>query len=256
MTQTVGYPAGNGLLSGTSQSQRLAPLGENKLPDPSATTLTPAQVASVSSNFGTFAWAARPTATAQGQRFTCSDIGANGYTDFIADAALAWRPLNGRVLIAQRVGSLATPLQSITLAAATAQFTLPQVPTLPAGLIPPQSSLWVKFRFRRGTSVGSVNVAIRVGTAGNSTDQPIEFVTAAATANLDINPYTSADFSAVTTAFSTWNWGPPNGTTNGAAVDKTGNINTAASMSISADLSGGTVGDVINLTAYSVWLEA
>lgn len=45
MTQIVGYPAGNGLLSGTSQSQRPAPLGENWLPAPEATSLTSLEVA-------------------------------------------------------------------------------------------------------------------------------------------------------------------------------------------------------------------
>jgi lysophospholipase L1-like esterase len=50
MTQVVGYPAGNGLLSGTTQSQRPAPLGENRLPAPEATSLTASQVAWVQSS--------------------------------------------------------------------------------------------------------------------------------------------------------------------------------------------------------------
>ena len=50
MTQIIGYPAGNGLLSGTTQSQRPAPLGENRLPAPEATSLTAAQVAWVQSS--------------------------------------------------------------------------------------------------------------------------------------------------------------------------------------------------------------
>ena len=162
----------------------------------------------------------------------------------------------GSRVIASRVGSFATPLATLTLSGGAGVFVLPIVPTLPAGGIPPHSRVWFDFRFRRGPStLGSMLVNVRLGTAGNATDGAVFSGSMAATASADLRVLTSAEFSSDPTRYTTGFWQPFNTAGVNIGVDCTVQVNTSADMFVSADVSGGTAGDTLRLISYAVRLE-
>ena len=169
-----------------------------------------------------------------------------------------FKPLtvDGSRVIASRVGSFATPLATLTLSGGTGVFVLPLVPTLPAGGIPPHSRVWFDFRFRRGPStLGSMVVNVRLGTAGNATDGAVFSGSVAATASADLRVLTSAEFSSDPTRYTTGFWQAFNTAGVNIGVDRAAQINTSAAMFVSVDVSGGTSGDTLHLISYAVRLE-
>lgn len=108
-------------------------------------------------------WANRSSANTQtGNIYIATDIGTNanafGGTPFFS-SGVNWYPMGGMAMLAQYVGSVFTPVASLTTANSTAQiFTLPAPCRIPPGLLFAGASIHVRAVIRRA-SVGSNPVA-------------------------------------------------------------------------------------------------
>lgn len=212
------------------------------------------------SAIGRVAWdtASAPAFIPPGEQFTRQDDGIPVTLSGVGPAAAfaVDGDGDGSRVIASRVGSFATPLATLTLSGGAGVFVLPIVPTLPAGIIPPHSRVWCDFRFRRGPStLGSMIVNVRLGTAGNATDGTVFSGSMAATASADLRVLTSAEFSSDPTRYTTGFWQAFNTAGVNIGVDRAAQINTSADMFVSADVSGGADGDTLRLISYAVRLE-
>lgn len=109
-----------------------------------------------------------------------------------------WRPMNGRALLYQRSRTLTNPIATITGTAAAQNFTLPDTLLIPAGLMIPESRIYVTARMRRTTAGGGGTFAafIRYGTANNPTDVSIDGGSMAPATNADFDAYTYLGFRA------------------------------------------------------------
>lgn len=197
-------------------------------------------------------WADLPAAgsVTVGRTYTVLSTGWRVYSD-----GTCWRPANGRALIAQRSGSLPSPIATVT-GVTSGDFTLPVIPTIPAGMLSaPHSRLLVNALIRRTTGTAIATVQVRIGTAGTAADPSMMALTMSAGANLDLRVDAFAHFSGATTSYSSTSWAPPNGTATGAQTNRSTNIDTAAAMSVSIGVTTANTADSFSLIYYGVWVE-
>ena len=166
-----------------------------------------------------------------------------------------WRPVNGRVLIAQRCGSNGAPIATLT-GVTTGLFTLPLVPIIPAGMIAPHSTVRIDARLRRLTATATASAQVRFGTAGDVADSLCGAVFMAATANVDANPIGTAIFGTSTTSFFSGMTSSLNAASTAASADRTTQISAAAPMYVSIGMGGANAADQFALLSYSVSLES
>jgi hypothetical protein len=179
------------------------------------------------------------------------DIGHAGV--YLVSDGTNWRPRDGRQLLFQRFGDITAPLDSKTGAAALALAT-PQTLLIPAGLLAPHSRLDLRAEVRRTTATATATLNARLGTAGTTADQAIYSASFAATAGLTAQINQSARFGAVATRYTTMvqtNQNAQAATLNERAT----NVNTAADMRVTFDVSGANTADVFTLLGYSIYLE-
>jgi hypothetical protein len=205
----------------------------------------------------TTTWANRPTASAVavGTVFAASDIGPAG-TLFRSDGT-AWRPLNGRALLYQRAGSIASPISTLS-GVTSGTFTLPAAMTIPAGLIPTHGTLLIRARVQRTGANATASFNVRLGTAGTTSDSILTAPPMAATTLLICPVDTMAFFGTGTTSCVSNSSLPWNGANNTTAnyADKSANINTASAMQVTLDISAANASDSFALHAYSLELQA
>ena len=199
-------------------------------------------------------WADRPTAAAAGngalQWF--SDIG--GGSLWRSDGT-NWRPANGRTRLYAKNGLIAAPLATLT-GVTSGVFTLPETLTIPAGLIAPHSAVWGNFEIFRTGATATALVQWRIGTAGTTSDSIVYQSSMSATTNHQSRSYSAAKFGTGTDRFFAPNSSNMNGGGSQAAgVDRTTNVNTAAAMYATVDLSSANAADTFSLIAYSLWIE-
>ncbi len=95
-----------------------------------AGTLNPTQATAVAPVY-IGAWSGRPAAsTAAGRQMQITDVGGRSY--WRSDGT-NWRPVNGRVQLANFVGTLAAPVATVS-SVGTNVFTLPSSITIPGGM--------------------------------------------------------------------------------------------------------------------------
>ncbi len=221
-----------------------------------STTLTDSDFAAVQalvSGVGIL-WADRPTAAAAGngalQWF--SDIG--GGSLWRSDGT-NWRPANGRTRLYAKNGLIAAPLATLT-GVTSGVFTLPETLTIPAGLIAPHSAVWGNFEIFRTGATATALVQWRIGTAGTTSDSIVYQSSMSATTNHQSRSYSAAKFGTETDRFFAPNSSNMNGGGSQAAgADRTTNVNTAAAMYATVDLSSANAADTFSLIAYSLWIE-
>lgn len=182
-------------------------------------------------------------------------------TDFVSRPVVVsdganWRPLNGRMRLYGRNGTVAAPLASFTGVTA-GYFTLPQTLTIPAGIVAPHSEVWANFDIYKTGAGGTAGISMRLGTTGGATDGVFGSGTAAAASGQTVRLYSGARFSAATDRFLSTGYAAFNGggSSVSSAFDRTTGVSTTASMVISLELSAANVADTIMLLGYSVWLE-
>ncbi len=222
-------------------------------------TLTAAQAAAVAPVY-IGAWSSRPAASAVavGAQMVITDVGVGGRSYWWSDGTY-WRPVNGRVLLFQGIGSLASPISTLTLNLTAQRFTLPGGYTIPGGLIVPGSRIFAAAKTRR---IGAAGTSFTTSVCLNSVDAPfgnngsLLGITCGIINNLDVNFFGAAYFGPLATQFVRDGYSTPNNTTTGSAADVvTGNVNTANPIyfSINADATSNI--DQYVLTSYSVFYE-
>jgi hypothetical protein len=165
-----------------------------------------------------------------------------------------WRPLGGRMQLAQRNGTIASPVATLTGVTA-GSFTLPVIPRVLASMLFPHSRVVVNAHLRRTTATATAITLIRLGTTGGAADSAITSASMAATANQDWHPFASAVFGSSATEFSSAAATTFNGLSTGQGVDRSPNVNTADAMEVSIGITSANTADSFSLISYAVWLE-
>lgn len=202
-------------------------------------------------------WAARPPINLVpiGTELQVTDY-AN--QKWISDGA-DWRPAQGRVLLAQKVGSLTAPIAAIQSVSGT--FAIPGGgPLIQAGLLVPSSKLGIQAEMRKTTGAGTFTANIWLGTAGATTDRTVLASASSATANTDALLTTSIKISDVPTRFIARNWmgdGSTSSSNTGVISEaNAGGFDTRLAMRVSFGNSAANATDNLVLLSYLVWLEA
>lgn len=203
----------------------------------------------------TVAWASRPAADAVpvGTELQVTDY-AN--QKWISDGA-SWRPAQGRVVIKQLFGSLATPIATIA-AASAGFFSIPGgSPKIPAGMIVPNSRVVGHIETRKEGAASNFVLGFRLGTQQN--DGSMMAVSYGPSGAGESNITTAANFGASQTSFTSSQTISPYATSYSAGnnqTDKSYLVNTAADMNVLVDISNGNAADTYKLIHLAVWLEA
>lgn len=201
------------------------------------------------SQFNSVAFASLPAAASStGLIYNVSDAGNSLWRS----NGTNWLPVGGTATTYKKFGSLAAPIASIS-AATSGQFSITGgFPTIPAGmLIGANSMLRVMALMRRTGANATVTFNARLGTAGTTGDSVICARSLAATNDLQLWLFDDVYFSS-TTVYTPINFIAANSTNTASASDKTTNVNAAAIMTVSLDVSAGNVGDVYELIGLRV----
>ena len=204
-----------------------------------------------------YLWANVPfPATTPGVIIQVLDVGVA--PSFWVSDGTNWRPLNGRVLLYQRTGTLAAPLATLT-GVTLALFTLPQTLTIQAGVIPPNGMVCVTAEVQRTTATAAANAKIWLGNLGTTADVAIGNLIMGATANLIIPRLHGSFFMTGSSGSGTVNGAVvPENTTSASAILQDATVNTPNTLPlyVTIGMSGANAADTFNLNNYSVWLEA
>lgn len=210
----------------------------------------------VISPYADFTWAGKPLATAWpvGVPIMITDVGNSAAGSQWVTDGTNWRPANGRVSLASRSGSVATPISTIS-AATFGKFTLPENIKIPAGcIVHGQTTLEVVVTLRRRGTAATNQFIVYVGSTNSTSDSASIAVTTTATNNQDCNMYPVIGFpSSGTMLTSTWS-GIANTTSGADNADRTTNINTAVDMFVNFGVFSGNAADSYDLLAYRVAL--
>lgn len=212
------------------------------------------------------AWAGRPVGTTvpAGAEMICTDVGSGGRSRWIWDPTFsAWRPQNGRVLLYQRSGSVATPVATLTESTAATNYVLSQPLLIPKGLLFIGAKLATEFTTTRVAVAGTPGIqdsVMRLGPLNTASD--LSVVAAAALGGINgnsarINGYVKVPFNYTTALYCSYR-NAPNNLNNGTGnmVDRTIDITQDLYASFGQTGDGGGDTSTYGLTEYSVWLEA
>lgn len=163
--------------------------------------------------------------------------------------------LNSRIPIAQRNGTVATPVATISGSTGTA-FTLPLSPLLPPGILANHSQLRIRAVMQRTGANGTANFDAYLGTSNSVSDSRIARVSTAATTLqivvLDVAAWIGTS-STVVVAHGGLQYN--NAATNGQFGDQNTNINTAALMYATLAINTSNALDSFALISYEIWIE-
>lgn len=197
-------------------------------------------------------WASRGSAAQAGATFRANDVGTGAGTVFIADGTY-WRPVNGRVCLVQRSGLIASPLATVASAAALFSGI---IATIPAGLIAPNSRVWVSAQTKRTGANTAGQFDCQIGTGGAGADSLLGRVQSSATDGHVAVLEAAAQFGSSTTSFIPRGSATPQGSTGGGTViDRSTNINTASAMTVTIGMTSASALDSYALLHFSVYLE-
>lgn len=204
---------------------------------------------------GTWNSRPNPTSVPAGSEFIATDY-AN--QKWICDG-VNWRPAQGRVLLAQKVGSLTAPIAAIQ--SVSGVFAIPGGgPLIQAGMLVPNSKLGIQAEMRKTTGAGTFTANIWLGTAGATTDRTVLASASSATANTDALLTTSIKISDVPTRFIARNWmgdGSTSSSNTGVISEaNAGGFDTRLDMRVSFGNSAANATDNLALLSYLVTLEA
>lgn len=201
---------------------------------------------------GDFAWASRPSASAVavGSKIKITDY---GYSEWYTDGTY-WRPVNGQIVLAERSGSVASPIGTVTGVTA-GQFTLSPTMLIPAGMLAYGSAqIIVDAQYYRRGATATATASARFGTANTVSDSAMAGITMTAVDTQSLRLQwcgyvTSAD--SITVQTST----PVNtASVAGALVDRSTNINGAAAQYASLHIGSANVADSFDLIGYRLTL--
>lgn len=165
-------------------------------------------------------------------------------------AAGRWYPVSGSSRLVNRVGSVTTPLASITGVTAATFFGLDAM-AVPAGFLAVGSRVRIEALFRRSGSNGTANIRARLGTAGDTNDAILVTQQMAATNTQTYRMFALACVSSATSLLCA-RGNAVNGTTTDAVADITGQVDIAAAMQLTLGTANTNAGDTFACLAVAV----
>lgn len=212
------------------------------------------KVSRVSSSY---TWAGKPTASSVpvGTVIMISDL---SYQRFVSDGTY-WRPMQGKVMLYSKWGTLASPIASLSGVTAGVFIISGGAPKVPAGLIIPNSKLYLQADVRK---VGANSTAIFncwLGTAGTTADSAVVATSLSSATNMDGLVTAAARFGTSKTTLNTRNWlgdGTTSASSASVVLDKTTNINTDADMFVTLSINAASASDAFSLIGCMLFMEA
>lgn len=170
-----------------------------------------------------------------------------------------WRPAQGHAQLYSKWALLASPL-AVIQNATTGLFALAGGnPKIPAGMIIPNSKIYLQFDARKLGANGTAIIYGYLGTAGNASDPQVIGTNVTINANTDAVVTAAARFGTSKVNFSSRSWmgdGNTSASAAGVLIDKSGTINTDADMFISMGVNAANAADSFNFIGCNVILEA
>lgn len=164
-------------------------------------------------------------------------------------------PLGGVAVPNQQPATLANPLVTLTLAAATGTFTAPAY-TIPANLlIAGRSMIHLEGDVRHTTATATANLNLRFGNAGTSADSTAVSMNEAATTNQDTRFDCLIGIAANGVDYNTTNTASNQGHTTNGQNDRVASIVLTSALKVTMDISAGTIGDVwkVSMFRMEIW---
>lgn len=161
----------------------------------------------------------------------------------------------GPIVLAQRWGSIATPIHTLT-STTGALFTLPADIVIPVGAIPDYCGVRVRALVKRTGANATAQLEAYVGTAKTNGDSLAMRQQLNATDGHVALLDGTAGFSTSTTVFiASGIAGPQNSTSGTICVDKNTNVNRAAIMYVTLGIASANASDSFALLGYKVWID-
>lgn len=176
---------------------------------------------------GPYTWAARPTSDLTvGDTMRATDVGMTPGTMFIWTGS-RWRRLYPFTLV-EMAGSVASPVATLGTGITAGTFTLPSVPTVPAGLLEAGNAVMFDYMVTQSAAF-TTDINLFFGTAGTTGDSQVGSRTLTAAANRTAHSRTEVSFSSSTNFVPAANI-PTNDQTTAVLNDRTTNVDLTAAM--------------------------
>lgn len=202
----------------------------------------------------TVTWATKPAAAGNtGLVIRVTDVGPGAGSYWVSDGTY-WRPLNGSVMLANVMGSLAAPVATLTSTTGS-KFTLPADIVIPAAMmIPGQCMLDIWGLIHRDNNTATAIAQVHLGTGNTTSDNGAMGLSMAATDNIDViaGPMVSV---ATATTYLTTNYLSRQSSGTAVFLDKTSAFNTASANYVNFAIGSANASDTFLLLAYSVTLR-
>lgn len=166
-------------------------------------------------------------------------------------AAARWFPISGKSKVVHRLGSVASPLATITGVTAATFFSLAPM-VVPAGFLAIGAKINFESLFRRVGASATGIVRTRIGTGGDTNDAIIQSQSLAATDGLGFRQFTEARVIDANTLLTTGG-NVANGNTAAGIADVTGQVDIAAAMNITFGTASTNASDAFHCLA--VWVD-
>jgi hypothetical protein len=166
----------------------------------------------------------------------------------------AIHPNGGAAVFGNASGTVANPVQTLTLAGAAGSFTLFK-PAIPANmLIAGVSQIKIEAVVRHSTAAATANLNLRFGTTGGATDPIAAQVPQAATVNQETRFDVVISVGANGTDYNATSTLAPGSQGTAITTDRAASVTLTAPMILSMDISAGTSGDAFKLVWYRATL--
>lgn len=170
-----------------------------------------------------------------------------------------WRPAQGRVIIKELFGLVATGGHVAQISGATAGlFAIPGECKIPAGMIITHSRLYIQADGIKSGANGTASFIVYLGTTNSVADSLAINQGVSIGNNTNALATTAARFGTATDRYNSRNW-QGEGVSSASQIsmfDRIGNVNTKADMFVNVGVSAANAADVFNLTALQVVLES
>ncbi len=202
------------------------------------------------------AWVARPSASTAGAGaiIRVSDLGPGG-SSWISDGTI-WRPLAGHAMLYQRVGSVATPIATLSGDGTAKSFVLPENVLIPANTLFVGATLLISARFRRIALAGApvaANCTTRFGSTNTTADGSVGSVQVAAAVGQEYESEATLQVYSSTVSVGR-GFVAANAVQQNTFSDRTVNITVDNYLSCGV-AAGYIAGDTVALISYSVALK-
>ena len=229
--------------------------------DPTATAIRKRNLVSGPIYYATYAAAIAdvPAASWPNMQICCNDVG-NAKVVLMSKVSASsgsqrYMPENGRAFLFKNVyGTVASPTKVEPVPSTAWTFNI-GTPTIPAALLEPLDSLYLKLRWILHGAGATCTLRVNLGTAGDGTDAAV-YIQTATTDGIRVPGDMLVDISNATSCITNGSNGQSGGGSTTSFDDKTANFNVASVMKLS--ITGTKLNtQSVDLISYSVeWLAA